>query len=542
MMNTSKKKITILFICILIAFSNMEIFSLTKDKTIKVGLYSYAPYYYKDKNNNITGYYHDLLDILCEDANIKYEYVSVNMDNAIEKLKNKEIDIVLGKHKLEEKLKDIYYSENYISVDNQCIYIRDMSVPHGDLSYLNGKKFAYIKGDINASFFSKSLKEKNIKMDLVENETLDDCVKMFKNGEVDAISLPVGNNSLKKYNNIYKYSSGIVYIIGNENSKHIIKKFDTIIHEKYNYQYFNKFFNVYIKYFRKEIIIINFFILLFIFLLLLLISYKIVYPFIKKIITRKKIRKNKEQNKFILYYQPIVNPKNNTIVGFESLLRLKDKNNKILSPSFFIKDIQKSDMIGEMTLWILERVIYDYKTISNYDSYKDKEFYISVNLSFEELENEYFVNQMIDMVNKNNLKKGSICLEIVENICINNLDKIKSTIEILKDNGFKIAIDDFGIEYSNLNILEIVAFDIVKLDKYFTDKILKSETSNEVVKFLSNITLITNKSFVIEGVEEGYQVDEIKKISHSSIYIQGYFYCEPLPIEELDKFLINAPN
>lgn len=110
-MNTNKKIIAILFTCLLVIFSNIEIFSLEKDKNIKVGLYSYAPYYYKDKNNNITGYYHEFLDILCKDANITYEYVNVDIDSGLEKLKSKEIDILLGLHYSEERFKELIYSE-----------------------------------------------------------------------------------------------------------------------------------------------------------------------------------------------------------------------------------------------------------------------------------------------------------------------------------------------------------------------------------------------------------------------------------------------
>ncbi|WP_343349081.1 EAL domain-containing protein [Terrisporobacter petrolearius] len=226
------------------------------------------------------------------------------------------------------------------------------------------------------------------------------------------------------------------------------------------------------------------------------------------------------------------------MVGFESLLRLKDKKNKILLPSCFIKDIEISDMFFEMTLWVLEKAIHDYEMISNYKYYENKDFYISINLSFQELENDDFINKIIEIANKNNIKNGSICLEILENIHVKDLEGIEYTIEALKKNGFKIAIDDFGIEYANLNMLEIVEFDIIKLDKYFADNISKSKINNEVIKFLSNITLLTNKYFIIEGVEEKYQIDEIKNIHHNNLYIQGYFYSKPLPIEELEKFYV----
>ena len=268
-------------------FSKTEVFSESKDTTIKVGLYSYEPYYYRDKNNNITGYYHDFLEILCKDANINYEYVNVTVDNALEKLKNKEIDIILGANNIPERSEGIYYSENHIGSDNQCVYIRDMSINYGDLNYLNGKKLAGIKGGINSSWLSESLKSKNINLEVIGAKNLDDCIKMFENGEVDVISIPAGNNSLKNYSNIFKYSSGTVYIIGNEESKDIINKFDTIINKKYKSQYYNKLLNVYNKYFRQEIIVNNLIILFLMFLLIMIITYKIIYPYSKKIIIKK---------------------------------------------------------------------------------------------------------------------------------------------------------------------------------------------------------------------------------------------------------------
>lgn len=261
----------------------MKVFSLEKDKVIKVGFYSYAPYYYKDENNKVTGFYDDLLAILSKDAHVKYEYVPVSVDNAIAKLKNKEVDIVLGVHKIEERMKGIYYSENYISVDNQSIYTKDMTVDHGNLNYLKSKKIACVKGDINVSWLSMLLEKKSIKLDLIETENIEDSIELFKKGEVDAISLPTFNNSLKKYNEIYKYSSGLVYLVGNENSKDIINKFDQIINKQYHLPYFNKLLNVYNKYFRKEIIVIDSISFLLILLFVIFINNKVIYPFIKKL-------------------------------------------------------------------------------------------------------------------------------------------------------------------------------------------------------------------------------------------------------------------
>ena len=95
---------------------------------------------------------------------------------------------------------------------------------------------------------------------------------------------------------------------------------------------------------------------------------------------------------------------------------------------------------------------------------------------------------------------------------------------------------DIKLQYSNLSILEEIDFDSIKLDKCFADNISISKITNEVIAFISKITLITDKMLVIEGVEQKYQIEEIKKIVNKNVYIQGYYYSKPMNIEELKEF------
>ncbi len=103
-----------------------------------------------------------------------------------------------------------------------------------------------------------------------------------------------------------------------------------------------------------------------------------------------------------------------------------------------------------------------------------------------------------------------------------------------------IAIDDFGVEYSNLDILEKLDFDIIKLDKYFVDDISESVVRQRIMRFISDITILKNKSLVAEGVEDIFQKDIIKNVENNKFFIQGYFYSEPVSIEDLKK--INIKN
>jgi EAL domain-containing protein (putative c-di-GMP-specific phosphodiesterase class I) len=102
-----------------------------------------------------------------------------------------------------------------------------------------------------------------------------------------------------------------------------------------------------------------------------------------------------------------------------------------------------------------------------------------------------------------------------------------------------IAIDDFGVEYSNLDILEKLDFDIIKLDKYFIDDIEDSEVRKLIMNFLSELTIITGKAIIAEGVEKISQRDAIKKIKNDKFYIQGYIYSKPVSIDDIPDIKIN---
>ena len=113
------------------------------------------------------------------------------------------------------------------------------------------------------------------------------------------------------------------------------------------------------------------------------------------------------------------------------------------------------------------------------------------------------------------------------------MNKILKNVKILKKAGFKIAIDDFGVEYSNLDILYKLDTDVIKIDKEFVDGIGKDLIKEEIILFICRLAKIKNKSVVLEGIEEENQDINIKKIEYNSLYVQGYFYNKPMYKENI---------
>lgn len=512
-----------------------------KNKVIRVGFYDYNPYFYIDKGNP-TGYYNDILDTICKDLGIEYEYTYTGILQAMNMLKAGDLDLLIGMNRGADRVNEFEYTDSYIDVETYGVYT-SRSISYGNIEELQNLRFGYIPGEANSKWIMEFLEDRNIKVIPVEAHSYKELDDLLLKKEVDATISHINNTRLRDMKEIFEYSAGPVYIAGSKNNKKLIKDVDNILKgyaeqkhspiDKLKHIYFNK-----INYHDKDNFIMIVITCLSISAFLSYIFYKKRLPYIKKSRIQKIIRDDLKNDKYFLYYQPIVDPKKNIIIGFEGLLRLY-KGEKVLTPYFFIKDIENNDMLFETSLHILKLAIRDYDIIKKYNNIRNDKFYISLNMSLNEIENDDFIKRICDITTSMNMKKHSICIEIVEKVGINDLSKINKSIDRLKKCGFRIAIDDFGVEYSNLDILEKLDFDIVKIDKYFIDGIENSIFLTEIIIFLSDICKATDKSLICEGVEHIYQRDFIKNIKNEKLYIQGYYYSKPTSIDNIRKINID---
>ncbi|MBI5988286.1 EAL domain-containing protein [Clostridium perfringens] len=507
-------------------------------QTIKVGFYEYYPYYYLNKNSIPDGYYNELLEVISNKLNLNYEYVDCNVTNALEKLKSGQIDLVFGISKTPDREKEYEFTDHYLNNDNFAIYT-NKNIKNGDLKALNGLKMGYLKGEENNEWILRFLNNKGINVNIKNVSNYLQDKEYLYNNKVDFVventrsNLNYENKNIKK---IFEFSSGPVYIVSRKDNKKLIERIDSVLgdleenEEQKDVNLYSKYFNEYLDKLKNEKLLIVIFLMI-----ILAFIYKKRKDKIFAIRAKRKIRCYMKNDKYILYYQPIVDPKTDSVKGFESLLRL-NKDGKNLTPYSFIREIEDNNMSLEVSLWLLKKVILDYRIIKDYDMVKGRDFYISLNVSFKEIENPKFLRSLMKIAKDYKIDDCNICLEIVEKFGMEDIGRIQSAIRIIKEYGFLIAIDDFGVEYSNLDLLNKIDSDIVKLDKYFADNLDKSIINEKTVEFISEICIIANRTIVFEGIEEQYQVDIVKAFPYEKIYIQGYFYSKPVDIETLKDF------
>ncbi|MBO3373763.1 EAL domain-containing protein [Clostridium perfringens] len=503
---------------------------------LKIGFYDDYPHFYIDHKANICGYYKDITEKLAEKLNFKIEYVNGKAPDLLKELKNGEIDLVFGIKKLPEREEFFEFTNKSINNELKLIYT-NTDIKYGDLEALNGMKMGYIEGELDNEWILDYLRKRNINVELVKGSSYKAIKTLLADNKVDFIVDNPDSDIKNKGENIreiFEFSSGPKYIVANKNNNELIKKFDgslsTINLNGYldNNHYFKKTHNFIIAITNKNVITLIIFIIC-------IIIFKRVKKRIVKIFKKKKIYNDLKKDNYILYYQPIVDFKHNRVRSVEALLRLR-KDDKLLTPYHFMKGIEDANMMKEITLWVLKRVIKDYNIIRCYDNINEKDFYISLNVSFNEIKDREFLKKIVKIVNDNKIIKNSICLEIVEKFVVGEIEKIQENINFLQDNGILIAIDDFGVEYSNLDLLKKIDSNIIKLDKFFADGINDSEISLKVIDFILDICRLSDKSIVIEGIEEKEQVDIIKTFLYEKIYIQGYYFSKPLDIKSLKAY------
>ena len=549
MENIKKKRtdkfIVVLFLTLYILSTELLAYErqdtqIEDNKIYKIGVNALNPYLSENKQGKVSGYYNEITKFIENELNINF-YIEVDdFSNNLKKLKDGELDLLIGIPYIEEEKNNILYSQYYIGFNNQRLYSKN-NVKYSDLKNLKEVNIVVVEDVFGVEWLTKSLENLNInfKFKLVSDDH--EAKKLINNNEANLILTSSHDEKYKKFNKVYEYNDGPIYIAASNKNEAIIANVNEILLKSINSKE-NPIEKIYGKHFRKIYVDPNLypeiikFMFSFTLLLLLFIYVKNIYPKIKIFRIKNKINIRMKKNQYMLHYQPIINPKLETLVGFEALLRLNTKKG-LIYPNEFLKEIEESKMLSEVSYWILKKVIIEYKLIREEINYKYDSFYISINISLNEIENELFVDNMIVIFNNSKLPRNSICLEITENVGIGNLEKLKIVLSKLKECGFMIAIDDFGVEYSTLEIIEKLDFDIIKLDKYFIDKIETSKFRKNAVDFISNFAMDNNKVIIAEGVENKTQKEIIKKYNHDKFYIQGYFYSKPVSINMINKIL-----
>ena len=233
------------------------------------------------------------------------------------------------------------------------------------------------------------------------------------------------------------------------------------------------------------------------------------------------------QNKSVIaFYQPIINNVTLYPEKYEMLIRLKDSDDKYISPYNFMLSSRKYGLYNHLTKIMIIEV---FNKIIETDSE------ISINISISDICN---ISTMKLLINKLNSfpkdKTSKIVFEILESEGIESYKEIKDFINTVKKYNCKIAIDDFGSGYSNLNHIINLDIDYIKIDASIIKNIDKDENSEHIVKLLVEFSKKLGIKTIAEFVSSKEIYEKVKKLGID--YSQGYYFSEPQ--KEIETFCL----
>jgi len=239
-----------------------------------------------------------------------------------------------------------------------------------------------------------------------------------------------------------------------------------------------------------------------------------------------------ENNELELYYQPQVNTRTGEIVGLEALLRWNHQSLGLLSPNIFIPIAEKTGLIVTIGEWVLRRACMQVKVWQ--DLYIPK-LSIGVNLSVNQIISRGIVDHIYKIIVETGLNPQSLELEITENILMKDLNYIVDILKEIRNLKVRIAIDDFGTDYSSLSYLKQLPLDRIKIPKCFIDGIDKNIADESIISTIIILGKKLSLNLIAEGVEMVNQFQFLK--AQMCDEIQGFYYYKPMPANEIERLL-----
>ena len=240
----------------------------------------------------------------------------------------------------------------------------------------------------------------------------------------------------------------------------------------------------------------------------------------------KLLMEHLEKKRFQVWFQPKANVLTGEIVGAEALVRLLDPQRGIVGPQEFIPVFERGNAIRELDFFVLDETL---KTMQRWKDEGKIIVPVSVNYSRATLLDPTALETTLSIFHRYSIGQDMLEIEITESIGEMEHATIGQACGKLRENGFRLALDDFGSAYSSMAVLANVPFDAVKVDKSIINSIVTNRVSRSIVESTLRICKETGAGCIAEGVETAEQAQA--QLGVGCAQAQGYFYNKPMNAE-----------
>jgi sensor c-di-GMP phosphodiesterase-like protein len=253
---------------------------------------------------------------------------------------------------------------------------------------------------------------------------------------------------------------------------------------------------------------------------------------VEKIKLEAKISQAFDNKEFTMFYQPILDFKNDKIVGAEALIRWFAPSGEQISPAVFMDVVENSSLIIPFGKWIVEQCFRDLKKLQ--DITKNSEFSVSINISGKQFNHLDFITDVESLRKKFSLLSGVIKLEMTERVMMDG-NVALDTLVRFDELGYKLSIDDFGTGFSSLQYLFRMPLDNIKIDRSFVRDMMKDDKALAIVKSLIYLAQSLKMQVIAEGIEKEEEKQLLKALGVD--FGQGFLFSKAIPLDDLIKKL-----
>lgn len=242
------------------------------------------------------------------------------------------------------------------------------------------------------------------------------------------------------------------------------------------------------------------------------------------------LRQAFDQDQFELWYQPQVSLSDNSLIGFEALLRWRHPDRELLLPLAFLEVLERSAIAEEVGDWILDQAC---KAAAKWKRNGLGPLRVGVNLFPTQLRSGRLLEVVSSVLRRHDLAPDQLELEITENTVLRHGYPSTRALQTLRELGVGVSFDDFGTGFASLSLLQEYPLTRLKIDRTFIAKVDRSTSDAAIVKAVIGMSEGLGLAVIAEGVETAEQEAALVRLGCQEA--QGYFYGRPLPAADVIK-------
>ena len=238
----------------------------------------------------------------------------------------------------------------------------------------------------------------------------------------------------------------------------------------------------------------------------------------------QKLQSAIKDERFALYYQPIVSAYGNETAGpsMEVLLRMIDEAGAEIAPLEFVAAAERYRLMASVDRWVVQTTLV---ALSRNAFQLARDRSVAINISAQTLGDPLFLEFVVECLDRTGVAPDQVCFEIAESAVIGNMEAARRFVGVLHGMGCKFTIDDFGSGVASFSSLKNLPLDYLKLDGSFMRNLARDSVSQTMVTAMINLARTLNFKIIAEQVEDSAALEVARRMGVD--FVQGYVIARP---------------